>query len=98
MQRQVWQPQLIASEGGYGAETGTKLYISNLDYGVSNEDIKVFLLFCVVVLVFLLTTYIAFVKYFIMKIDCNFDFRSSVVFCGFIDLWIDFLKSLHEEG
>lgn len=26
-------------------ETGTKLYISNLDYGVSNEDIKVIYLF-----------------------------------------------------
>ena len=23
-------------------ESGTKLYISNLEYGVSNEDIKVF--------------------------------------------------------
>lgn len=28
-----------------GIETGTKLYISNLDYGVMNEDVKVTNLF-----------------------------------------------------
>lgn len=34
--------QSAAIGGGSSIETGTKLYISNLDYGVSNEDIKVF--------------------------------------------------------
>lgn len=47
-----WQHDMYANQGGVGAvaggggggassiETGTKLYISNLDYGVSNDDIK----------------------------------------------------------
>ena len=48
----TWQHDMFVDQGpSYGAqpgrasaiETGTKLYISNLDYGVSNEDIKVFL-------------------------------------------------------
>ncbi|VVB12959.1 unnamed protein product [Arabis nemorensis] len=32
--------QSVGVVGGSSIETGTKLYISNLDYGVSNEDIK----------------------------------------------------------
>ncbi|XP_010907063.1 THO complex subunit 4A isoform X2 [Elaeis guineensis] len=45
----AWPHDMYANQtGGYSApaarvssiETGTKLYISNLDYGVSNEDIK----------------------------------------------------------
>ncbi|XP_050367354.1 THO complex subunit 4A [Argentina anserina] len=45
----TWQHDMYSDQGAaYGApagrasaiETGTKLYISNLDYGVSNEDIK----------------------------------------------------------
>ncbi|KAG6510281.1 THO complex subunit 4B-like [Zingiber officinale] len=47
----VWQHDMYstAQAGGFPAltarassiETGTKLYISNLEFGVSNEDIKV---------------------------------------------------------
>lgn len=40
MQGQMWQHQVLSSVGS-SADTVTKLYISNLDYGVSNEDIKV---------------------------------------------------------
>lgn len=43
-----WQHDMFASQGSRGGggggassiETGTKLYISNLDYGVTNDDIK----------------------------------------------------------
>lgn len=41
----VWQHDLfndsMRAVGLTGIETGTKLYISNLEFGVSNEDIKV---------------------------------------------------------
>lgn len=41
----AWGHDMFPAAGGRASsiETGTKLYISNLDYGVSNEDIKVFL-------------------------------------------------------
>ncbi|KAK9727272.1 hypothetical protein RND81_05G270300 [Saponaria officinalis] len=45
-----WQHDMFGNQGGFGGggggggassiETGTKLYISNLDYGVSNDDLK----------------------------------------------------------
>lgn len=41
----MWRHDLfedgMAAAGLTGIESGTKLYVSNLDYGVSNEDIKV---------------------------------------------------------
>ncbi|KAF8407610.1 hypothetical protein HHK36_006743 [Tetracentron sinense] len=37
--RDLFEDSLIAA-GLPGIETGTKLYVSNLDYGVTNEDIK----------------------------------------------------------
>ncbi len=47
----AWQHDLydeaaavVPSSRSLGIETGTKLYISNLDYGVSNDDIKVSLI------------------------------------------------------
>lgn len=39
------QPSTMIPEMGNAAENGTKLYISNLDFGVSNYDIKVLLSF-----------------------------------------------------
>ncbi|XP_027351468.1 THO complex subunit 4B-like [Abrus precatorius] len=43
--RQVWQQSMVTGmvlgeDGATKTESGAKLYISNLDYGVSNEDIK----------------------------------------------------------
>lgn len=39
------QMQEMLMPGGMDTESGTKLYISNLDYGVTNEDIKVVIFF-----------------------------------------------------
>ncbi|GAV76081.1 RRM_1 domain-containing protein [Cephalotus follicularis] len=39
-QATMWQPQMIPIGESHMEEDGTKLYISNLDYGVSNDDIK----------------------------------------------------------
>ena len=54
-QHDMYSDQVPGAAGAYpgpaggrasAIETGTKLYISNLDYGVSNEDIKVVTQFC----------------------------------------------------
>lgn len=36
----IFQQQMVLG-GGSNTEEGTKIYISNLDYGVSNDDIQV---------------------------------------------------------
>lgn len=41
LRRDLFEDGMVAA-GLTGIETGTKLYISNLDYGVSNDDIKVY--------------------------------------------------------
>ncbi|XP_028096962.1 THO complex subunit 4B-like isoform X3 [Camellia sinensis] len=38
---QMVQVQQMLAMGGSGSESATKLYVSNLDYGVSNDDLKV---------------------------------------------------------
>lgn len=43
------QMQEMLMPGGMDTDSGTKLYISNLDYGVTNEDIKVVIFFWEVV-------------------------------------------------
>lgn len=51
-----WQTALfedsIRAAGIQGIEIGTKLYVSNLDYGVTNEDIRVYIKPCNFVLCF----------------------------------------------
>lgn len=39
--RMVQGKEMLAI-GGVKADSGTKLYLSNLDYGVSDDDIEVF--------------------------------------------------------
>lgn len=63
----TWQHDMFADQGGAfpaqqagrasAIETGTKLYISNLDYGVSNEDIKVNNYFYFLLLNYLIITW-----------------------------------------
>lgn len=48
------QGTAFAAQAGRASaiQTGTKLYISNLEYGVSNEDIKVYIFFIIFLLMF----------------------------------------------
>lgn len=43
-----WQSDLfedsLRAAGIQGIEVGTKLYVSNLDHGVTNEDIRVYIM------------------------------------------------------
>ena len=43
------------------SEDGTKLYISNLEYGVTNDDIKVYRIFIFIFFIMCLIYYIIFV-------------------------------------
>ncbi len=43
-QHDLYNDATAVAPSSRSLETGTKLYISNLDYGVSNDDIKVSLI------------------------------------------------------
>lgn len=76
--------QTVAAQAGLASslESGTKLYISNLDYGVSNDDLKVI----IVPSLFGSSSFRG--RFWIAK----FDFSSS---CGVSNVIVDFNRSLN---